>query len=133
MKNFRLMRRNFYNSNLNFAPSTLFPYSRVKALQIAILFALLVSVVVSNNVQTTETLAQRISSRGVKMLAQRIPSAGLMMLGVECSNCIKAMRNDKKRDTVMNKSTPKEDYRYIKQLNLEDIGSSNRTSRVQSP
>jgi hypothetical protein len=75
MKIFCLMSRNFYNSNLNFAPTTLFPYFRMKALQIATLFALFVSVAVSNNVQPIETLAQRIPSRGVKMLAQRIPSA----------------------------------------------------------
>jgi hypothetical protein len=132
MKIFCLMSRNFYDSNLNlnFAPATLFPYFRMKALQIATLFALLVSVAISNNDQPTETLAQRIQSLGVKMLAQRIPSAGLKMLGVECSNCVKSIRNDKKRDTVMNKFTPKKDYKYIKHLNLEDTGLSNPNSRL---
>jgi hypothetical protein len=90
----------------------------------------LVSVAISNNDQPTETLAQRIQSLGVKMLAQRIPSAGLKMLGVECSNCVKSIRNDKKRDTVMNKFTPKKDYKYIKHLNLEDTGLSNPNSRL---
>jgi hypothetical protein len=135
MKIFCLMSRNFYysNLNLNFAPATLFPYFRMKTLQIATIFALLVSVAISDNVQPTEMLAQRIHSRGVKILAQRIPKAGLKMLGIECSNCLKSMRNDKKRNTVMNKITPKKDYKYIKHLNLEDTGLSNQTSRLQSP
>ena len=71
----------------------------MKVLQIAALFALLVSVAVSNNVQPTETLAQRIPSRGVKVLAEKIPSAGLKMLGITCSKCggeSTPIRQDKK-------------------------------------
>ena len=44
----------------------------MKALQIATIFALLVFGAMSNNVQPTETLAQRIPSHGLKMLGKTL-------------------------------------------------------------
>jgi hypothetical protein len=53
----------------------------MKALQIATIFALLVLGAMSNNVQPTETLAQRIPSHGLKMLGS-------------CFSCSKPIKND---------------------------------------
>jgi hypothetical protein len=58
----------------------------MKALQIATIFALLVLGAISNNVQPTE------------MLAQRIPSHGLKMLSVMCCKKKPTVRNDKSEE-----------------------------------
>ena len=95
----------------------------MKALQIATLFALLVSVSISNNVQPTEMLPERIPSREVNMLAERILSARLKMLGAHCSGCKEQIRNDKKRDT----------NKQIRYLPPSPFNLSKPTSKLPSP